>query len=110
MPKVVTSSEVQNNFGAMLRWTEENRDDIVVERHGKPVAVIVSYEGYVEIERLRQEQRARQALTAIRRVREQVQARTAELAPEKAYRLAGFSENVVADTLAADLVGSDDPA
>lgn len=102
MPRVVASSEVQNNFGSILRWAEEHGEDVVVERRGRPAAVIISYAAYEEIERLRQEQRTRQALAAIRQVREQVQARVKELTADEAYRLAGLSEPVIAEVLAAD--------
>jgi prevent-host-death family protein len=102
MPKVVSSSEAQNNFGAMLQWTKEHGEEIVVERRGKPAAVIISYEEYVEIVRLRQEERKRQALAAVRQTREQVRAANQDLSAQEAYRLAGFSEEVIRETLAAD--------
>ena len=102
MPRTVSSSEAQNNFGAMLQWTEEQGDEIVVERRGKPAAVIISYDEYTEIVRLRQEERKRQALVAIRQVRADVRAANQDLSAEEAYRLAGFSEEVIRETLAAD--------
>jgi prevent-host-death family protein len=102
MPRTVSSSEAQNNFGAMLQWTEEQVDEIVVERRGKPAAVIISYDEYTEIVRLRQEERKRQALAAIRQVRADVRAANQDLSAEEAYRLAGFSEEVIRETLAAD--------
>jgi prevent-host-death family protein len=102
MTKVVSSSEAQNNFGAMLQWAEEQGEEIVVERRGKPAAVIISYEEYAEVMRLRQAERKRQALAAIRQVREQVRAANQDLSAEDAYRLAGFSEEVIRETLAVD--------
>ena len=44
MPRVVSSSEAQNNFGAMMQWVKENNEEVVVERRGKPTAVLISYE------------------------------------------------------------------
>jgi prevent-host-death family protein len=102
MPRTVSSSEAQNNFGAMLQWTEEQGEEIVVERRGKPAAVIISYDEYTEIVRLRQEERKRQALSAIRQARAEVRAANQDLPAEEAYRLAGFSAEVIRETLAAD--------
>ncbi|MBI1297550.1 type II toxin-antitoxin system prevent-host-death family antitoxin [bacterium] len=102
MPRVVSSSEAQNNFGAMLQWTEEQGEEIVVERRGRPAAVIISYDEYTEVVRLRQEERKRQALTAIRQARANVRAANQDLSDEEAYRLAGFSQEVIRETLATD--------
>jgi prevent-host-death family protein len=102
MPKVVSSSEAQNNFGAMLQWAEEQGEEIVVERRGKPAAVIISHAEYEEIQRLRLAERKRLALAAIRQLREEVRAANQDLSAEEAYQMAGFSEEVVQETLAAD--------
>lgn len=102
MPRTVSSSEVQNNFGAMLQWAEENKDEVVVERRGKPAGVIISYEEYKEVMRLREQERRRTAFARMEALRKQVAERNPDLSAEEAYRLAGFSEEVVQQTLASD--------
>ena len=102
MPRTVSSSEVQNNFGAMLQWAEENKDEVVVERRGKPAGVIISYEEYQEVMRLREQERRRTVFARMETIRKQVAERNPDLTAEEAYRMAGFSEEVVQQTLASD--------
>jgi len=102
MPRTVSSSEVQNNFGAMLQWAEENNDEVVVERRGKPAGVIISYEEYQEVLRLREQDRRRTIFARMESIRKQVAESTPDLTAEEAYRLAGFSEDVIQQTLDND--------
>ena len=102
MPRTVSSSEAQNNFGAMVQWAEENQDKVVVERRGKPAAVIISYETYQKFEELSEQERRRKAFAALEAIRVQVAARNPDLTDEEAYRLAGFSEEAVQSTLESD--------
>lgn len=53
MPRTMSATEAQNNFGALLDWAEENEDGIIVERRGKPVAAMIAYAAYEEWQRLR---------------------------------------------------------
>jgi prevent-host-death family protein len=102
MARTVSSSEVQNNFGAMLQWVEENNDEVVVERRGKPAGVIIAYEEYQDILRLRELERRRKVFARMEAIRKQVAERNPDLTAEEAYRLAGFSEDVIQQTLASD--------
>jgi prevent-host-death family protein len=102
MPKRVSSSEAQNNFGAMLQWAEANEDGVIVERRGKPAGVLIGYAQYQELQRLKLLERKRKAFEALEALRKQVSARNADLTPEEAYRLAGFSEEVIQETLESD--------
>jgi prevent-host-death family protein len=102
MARIVSSSEAQNNFGAMLQWAEETQDEVVVERRGKPAGVLIAYEQYQELQRLKEQERRRKAFEAIDALRRQIAERNADLTPEEAYRLAGFSEEVIQETLESD--------
>jgi prevent-host-death family protein len=102
MPRTVSSSEVQNNFGAMLQWAEENNDEVVVERRGKPAGVIIAYDEYKEVVRLREQERRRKIFARMEEIRKQVAEGNSDLTAEEAYRLAGFSEDVIQQTLASD--------
>lgn len=102
MPKTVSSSEAQNNFGAMLQWAEENQDEVVVERRGKPAGVLMGYEQYQEFQRLKAQERKRKALEALEELRREVQRHNPGLTAEEAYRAAGFSEEVIQETLQSD--------
>ncbi len=101
MPKTVSSSEAQNNFGAMLQWAEE-QDDVVVERRGKPAGVLIAYTRYQEFQRLNELERKRKAFEALDALRREVQRRNPDITAEEAYRAAGFSEEVIQETLESD--------
>lgn len=102
MARTVSSSEAHNSFGAMLRWVEENNDVVLIERRGKPAAVLITYDVYQEFGRLREQGRRRTAFARMEAIRKQVAAGNRDLTAEEAYRLAGFSEEVVQQTLASD--------
>jgi PHD/YefM family antitoxin component YafN of YafNO toxin-antitoxin module len=102
MARIVSSSEVQNSFGAIAQWTEENREGVVVERRGKPTLAIISYEEYQYLQQLREEQRRREIYAELDAPRQKIRERTPELTAEDAYRLAGFSEEVIRETMEYD--------
>jgi len=104
MPKTVSSSEARENFGALLKWAKDNRDEIVVKLRGEPAAVIMSYGEYQEIAELRELRKRQNALTRLRAVRERVQQRVeeCELSAEKAYALAGLEEEAAKNILDQD--------
>lgn len=99
MPKVVSSSEAQNNFGAMAQWAEANPEGVIVERRGKPAVAMVSYAVYEELQKLRLQQRKREVFAALERLRERISSRNSDLSEEEIYRLAGFSEEVIAEMI-----------
>jgi prevent-host-death family protein len=102
MPRTVSSSEAQNNFGAMVQWVEENSEGVVVERRGKPTAVLISYEEYQTMIRLKDQERKRKAFEALETLRREVQRKNPDITAEEAYRAAGFSEEVIQETPKSD--------
>lgn len=102
MPKIVSSSEAQNNFGAMAQWAEANPEGVIVERRGKPAVAVVAYAVYEELQELRRRQRQREVFAALEALRREVQKRNPDLTEEEAYRAAGFSEEVIRETIAYD--------
>jgi prevent-host-death family protein len=102
MPRTVTSTEAQNRFASMMQWAKEHREGVVVEVRGQPQAVILSYDDYTEYIRLRKLETQRHFLDTLDEMRAAIQKQGPPLSPEEAYRLAGFSEEVIRETLAAD--------
>lgn len=45
-PKTVSATDAKNRFGGVLREVTQTDEPIVVERDGKPVAVILSMSAY----------------------------------------------------------------
>lgn len=102
MTRTISASDAQAQLGAMLKWVEESSDEVIIERRGKPTGVLLSYGEYEEFEKLRKEEAGRQALLALRALRQEMQANNSDLSAEEAYRLAGFSEEAIVGTLEKD--------
>ena len=102
MPKTVSSTEAQNNFGAVLQWAEKEKDEVIIERRGKPSAVVMPYTSYEQVLELRQQEKKRRALEALRALRKQVQSQMQALSAKEAYEIAGFGQEVVEETLKSD--------
>lgn len=102
MARIVSSSEAQNNFGAMVQWAEDNSEGVIVERRGKPTAALISYGEYQAMMRLKEQERKRKAFEALETLRKQIAARNQDLTEEEAYRLAGFSEEVIQELLESE--------
>ena len=66
MEKTVSAFEARRSFGKVLQDVLSNDDNIIVERHGEPVAVLVPVSVYKQWQRSRQE-----AFENIRRMAEQ---------------------------------------
>ena len=96
MPKTVSASEAKSQFGSLVEWTVENKDDVIVESHGRPKAAIISFEEYQRFAALREEARRREVLAQLESLRERVSARNADLSPEEAEQLA---DRLVRDTI-----------
>ncbi len=55
MPKTVSATEARIHLGALLRDVAERGETIIVERSGKPQAVILSIEAYERIQPVQRE-------------------------------------------------------
>lgn len=102
MPRTVSSSEAKSRFGELVKWTTDNQEQVIVRLYGEPAAVIMSYKEYEEVEKLRKREQKRKVLEALDALREEARRQNPNLRPEEAYRLAGFSEEVIQETLQAD--------
>lgn len=88
MPKSVSTREAKNNLSALIAWAREHSDAVVVENHGKPAAVLVSATQYEKMQAAAEKQRRAEALEALRRLRDEVAERNADLTPQQADELA----------------------
>lgn len=102
MPKIISSSEAKSRLGELLKWVTEMRDTVIVTRYGEPAAVIMSHTEYQAVEKLRKREQKRKVLDALNALHHEVHRHNPDLSTEEAYRLAGFSEEVIQDTLKAD--------
>ncbi|MBI2346794.1 MAG: type II toxin-antitoxin system Phd/YefM family antitoxin [Deltaproteobacteria bacterium] len=47
--KTIPATKVKNSFGECLAQVTLGRDPLIVERHGRPIAVLVSYPVWQEV-------------------------------------------------------------
>lgn len=47
-PKTVSATEIKNRFGDCLAEVISSRDPLIVERHGKPLAVLIDYQNWIK--------------------------------------------------------------
>ncbi len=87
MPKTVSATEAKVHLGSLLEWCE-TRDEVIIERRGRPRAALISVEQYDELRRLREDARRRDALARLDALAESLQGRNADLTEEEAERLA----------------------
>ncbi|GIW05496.1 MAG: hypothetical protein KatS3mg060_0301 [Dehalococcoidia bacterium] len=78
MTRRMSSREARSNFGAMIRSVHLTNEPVIVERNGKPYAVVMSSSQY---EQWRRDREARLWKTVAH-----VQQRHAEEDPEEIYR------------------------
>jgi prevent-host-death family protein len=88
MPKTISVSEAKNKLSAMLEWAVENRDEVVVESHGRPKAVILPYAEYEMFQRLREKERRRAALQRLQDLAAANQSLNQDLTTKEAEDLA----------------------
>jgi prevent-host-death family protein len=98
MPRRVSASEAKMRFGAIAEWAAESQDDVIVESHGQPKVVIISFEEYQRLVVLREEARRQDALQRLQALRDKVRARNPEMDEQQAASLAErFTREVVAE-------------
>lgn len=107
MARVISSKEAQRNFEEIAQWAEENREDVVVERLGKPAVAIIPYTEYERFQQMREAKRRSETLKEIEKIRQEVAAGNTDLTPEEAYRLAGFSEEAIQNMVESDKLSRD---
>lgn len=104
--QVVSASEAKSKLGSLIKLVASNQQDIVIENHGEPSVVMVSFSEYTAGQQLKEEARRRHALQQLRAVRNSVQARLAsegqpELAEEEALQIGDKMTRVAIDGLVA---------
>lgn len=61
MPKTVSVTEARSQLSALLDWTVNNNDVVIIESRGKPKAVILSYAEYQEFLAYREQAQSKEA-------------------------------------------------
>jgi prevent-host-death family protein len=108
MPRTVSANEAKNRFGSLLGYVNEHDDEVIVESHGKPKAVIMSISAFEEVEALREQKIRSDAIKRLRELRTEVRAQNQDLTAEQAEELADrISHDMIDDLADAGIVSFD---
>lgn len=83
MAKAASTTEAKNKLTALIAWVRDNQDEVIVESHGEPRAVIMSFDTYEKLQVLREQQRRREALATLRQLKAEVRARNQDIETEE---------------------------
>lgn len=98
--KTLPASQVQNNFGAIVKQVRNGEyKEIIVENRGEPIVAIVDVEELQAMREFREQERRKKALELLREARDEVQARfSKKLTDKEAMKIANrFSHELVED-------------
>ena len=102
MPRTITVDEAQQDLENVLQWAKDNNEDVILEQSGKPEGVLMAYNEYTELLFLRKQAAKRKTLEVLEQLRKDGEERNKDLSDEEIYRLAGFSEEVIRETIEYD--------
>ena len=97
---VVSSTQAKAQFSKLIEKTQEG-DEVVIRRRGQPVAVMLSYEDYLDLQTLREKARREEALARLRALAREVRAQNEGLTPEDSEALADALAREALESLAA---------
>ena len=102
MPKAVSTREAKDKLSSIIGWVRENADEVIVESHGQPTAVIMSFPEYERFLAVKEQQRRAEALEQLRRVRAAVSIRNRDLTDAQVDEIADRLTDEVLDDMAAE--------
>lgn len=88
MSIAVSVSQARKQLSAMLRWTREQGDDVIIENRGRPEAVIIPVEDYELLQSARERKRRSDLMAELTALAEEVRSQNLDLAEEKADAIA----------------------
>ena len=100
MPRSVSASEAKNKLGSIIGWVLDTQDEVIIENHGQPRVVIMSFAAYEKVQVLKEQARRQAALARLRAVRERVRNRNPDLTEAQALELADRFTREVIDEMA----------
>lgn len=100
MSKTISANEAKNRLGTWIALVNDTDDEVIIERHGKPKAVIMSFESFEVVKELREKQRREELLRRLRALRDEVRAQNQDLTQEEAEALANRISRDMIDHMA----------
>lgn len=100
--KTVSATEAKNRLAALVGEVARGNEDVVIENHGQPRAVLISFELYTELLEAREQQRRRAAMDALWQLADELKAQSWDLDEEATLELA----RTIADEARAEVFAS----
>ena len=97
MPKVITSTELQKQTREAIDYARIERDAVIVETYGRPMAVILSYDEYQAYMSYKAKQEQRSARFSLLREAAEQNATYNKLSEEEATRLVDEARQVIVE-------------
>jgi prevent-host-death family protein len=101
MSKTISANEAKNRLGTWIALVSDTDEEIIIERHGKPKAVIMSFDAFEQVKELREQQRREGLLKQLHALREEVRAQNQDLTQDEAEELANRISHDMIDHMAA---------
>lgn len=100
MTMTVSSNEAKQRWGLMIN-AASNGDDVIVEVHGKPKTVMISFGEYQQVQEMREQQRRVEAVERLKALQRRQAERNKDLSEEEVHELADrFSKEFINDLVA----------
>lgn len=99
MPKVITSTELQKQTREAIDYARVERDAVIIETYGRPMAVILSYDEYQAYAEYKASQEQRAARFTLLREAASQNAAYNQLTEEEATQLADDIRQEIADSV-----------
>jgi prevent-host-death family protein len=100
--KTMSANEAKQNWGALMRAAREDDGIVVVESHGKPQVVVVSYDEYEAFRDFKEAQRRKELLRRLDAFEARWGGRNTDLTEEQIEELANRFSREFVDDLAAE--------
>ncbi len=101
MPRAISSNEAKQRWGSLLSYVSEQGDEVIVESHGKPKAVVISIAAYQEFLTLRDQKHRADALERLRRLHDRLATRNQDTTEEEAIDFGDRLSHELVDDMAA---------
>ncbi len=95
---IVSSTQAKARFSELVERSAQG-DEIIVQRRGKPVAVILSYETYQDLQALQERARRQEALARLRALAREVQRQNQFLTEEEREGVAEATTRAAVESL-----------
>jgi prevent-host-death family protein len=101
MSKTISANDAKNRLGTWLALVNDSHEEVIIERHGKPRAVIMSFTEFEKVKELRERARRAEAVRDLRSLQEEVSSRNRDLTEEQIEDIADrFSHDIIDDIVA----------